>query len=71
MEKIASKVDLIDIKEGDIVVFKYGLTTTHAGVYVGNGRIIHSAIRHGVIEEKLDKYITHFDSVWRLNKCHQ
>ena len=50
---------------GDILIFKYGLTESHAGIYIGNNRMVHAHIRHGVIEEDINRYADKLQSVWR------
>ena len=62
--KIAEQVQ--DIKEGDIVLFITGKTSGHIGIYCGNNKIIHSHIRHGVCEIKLDALQNIIDSIWRI-----
>ena len=37
------------VEEGDFLMFQYGRCVSHGGVYVGNGRIVHSVIGQGVI----------------------
>ena len=43
-----------DLQPGDLVFFKTGKTDRHVGVYVGNGKFLHSSIR-GVQYTSLDK----------------
>lgn len=35
---------------GDLVLFKFGRAFSHAGIYVGNGLVVHSLVDRGVIE---------------------
>lgn len=65
IQKHARKVKLKEMKIGDVVFFKYGQCTSHAAIYIGLGKIIHSVIRQGVIESNLKDYMDKFDSVWR------
>ena len=43
-----------ELQPGDLVFFKTGKTDRHVGVYVGNGKFLHSSIR-GVQYTSLDK----------------
>lgn len=42
------------LREGDIVFFRIGGKDQHAGIYLGDGRFIHSATSVGVTESSLD-----------------
>lgn len=39
---------------GDVALFKYGRTFSHAGIVTGDGRLVHSLARLGVIETPID-----------------
>lgn len=41
-------VEVTEPKEGDIVLYKFGRCISHAGIYIGNGTIIHALIGVGV-----------------------
>jgi cell wall-associated NlpC family hydrolase len=47
----APTIDEDDVQTGDIVIFATGLgfTPDHAGIYVGNGRFVHSPSRGGKV----------------------
>lgn len=42
------KVSLKQRKVGDLLIFKTGITQRHVGIYVGNGKFIHSSSSRGV-----------------------
>ncbi len=57
---------------GDILLFRFGKTASHAGVYCGNGEMLHSHIRNGVELIKLtqycaktQRYMDVLESIWR------
>lgn len=67
LEELCDRLPTIDDAEiGDIVVFKTGMTTGHAGIYIGDGRVIHSEIRNGVREDNLSRFGNDVHSVWRV-----
>lgn len=39
---------------GDVALFKYGRTFSHAGIVTGQGTLVHSLARLGVIETPID-----------------
>lgn len=38
---------------GDLLLFRFGRAFSHAGIYVGDHRVVHSLADHGVIETSL------------------
>jgi len=46
--KIGYKVSKNSIKEGDLVFFKTGYRTKHAGIIIEKGKFIHTSTKHGV-----------------------
>lgn len=60
--------NLHKLQVGDIILIISGQTSGHAGFYIGDGNIVHSHIRHGILQEKLSVYNDKIDSVWRINK---
>lgn len=40
---------------GDVVLWKFGRTYSHGGIYVGDGRIIHSYIGRGVVLDDINQ----------------
>jgi NlpC/P60 family putative phage cell wall peptidase len=63
------RIDLRELNVGDLIIFHYGQTASHIGMYIGNNEIIHSQIRHGVMKTKLDTLVDKIVSVWRFNNC--
>lgn len=50
------RIDRSDLMEGDLVFFRTGSKgVSHVGMYVGDGRIIHSSTSRGVILSSLDE----------------
>lgn len=69
ISKVCHKVDFTSIeelREGDVLVFTNGQTSGHGGLYIGDGRMIHAHIRHGIQEDFVVKYKDKLDSVWRV-----
>lgn len=64
LEKYASIVNSMEVC--DILAFKYGRCASHVGIYVGEGKMIHAHIRHGVEEDYVKKYKDKLVSVWRI-----
>lgn len=63
-------VDSIDIQPGDILFFSSEASrgkTTHVGIYVGDGRMIHASTSRGVVEDNLSLayYVRHYLSAGR------
>ncbi len=64
-----------EVKEmqiGDILLFKFGKTDSHAGVYCGDNEMIHAHIKNGVERVKLtqhcsksERYIDVLEGIWR------
>jgi cell wall-associated NlpC family hydrolase len=55
-----------DIQAGDIVLMRFKRVVSHAALYVGDGKIIHSVIRKGVVKETLEMYQRFITGVYRL-----
>lgn len=55
------------MKVGDIVLFKFGKCASHAGIYIGNNRVVHAHVRQGVIEDDIKNIVKPIDSIWRFN----
>lgn len=66
LEKFCILLDTTDYEVGDILIFNYGRCASHAGVYIGNGKMIHSQIRDGVIESPIKEFHKQFHSAWRF-----
>lgn len=61
-----------EMKIGDILLFKFGKTGSHAGIFCGGEMMIHSHIRNGVEKIKLtqycnktERYVDVLESIWR------
>jgi cell wall-associated NlpC family hydrolase len=58
--------DMTAWRAGDILAFRYERTAGHAGIYIGEGRMIHSYMpRKKVIESPVREFLSTLDSVWR------
>jgi cell wall-associated NlpC family hydrolase len=73
VSKFCHKKEIMEI--GDILLFKFGKTSSHAGIYLGNNEIIHSSIKNGVEiislnkqVNKTEKYIDILYSIWSPNE---
>ena len=51
LEKHCHRVNFHEVQVGDVLIFKYGQCASHAGIYIGDGRMVHSHVRHGVQED--------------------
>jgi NlpC/P60 family putative phage cell wall peptidase len=51
---------------GDVLLFKYGRCASHAGIYIGDNRMVHAHIRNQVEEAILSMYKFKLTSVWRV-----
>ncbi|NVK42495.1 MAG: C40 family peptidase [Oceanospirillaceae bacterium] len=52
--KIGAPVSLEELSPGDLVFFRTGRRTRHAGIYIEDGRFLHASSRKGVIISRLD-----------------
>lgn len=50
---VGERVDLSDLRSGDLLFFRTGSTRRHVGVYVGNNQFMHVSARAGVEIAKL------------------
>lgn len=68
LAKVASRVisgsidDLNLLKTGDVIIFRFGKCASHAGMYVGDGVMVHALIRQFVMRDWVMKYRTRFVS---------
>jgi cell wall-associated NlpC family hydrolase len=63
---------------GDVLIFTFGLTQSHAGLYTENARCVHAHIRQGIREVDIKSIhrkdptlgisIPAFDSAWRWQR---
>ena len=68
IKEYADQVDLETILIGDVLLFSCGSSAGHAGIYIGDGLMVHSTLRHGISEELVGTYTKELDSVWRIKK---
>lgn len=64
--RIAGEVPKEEVRVGDILLFTHGRCASHAGIYIGGGRFVHSHVRHGVCEAALAQWAGKLNSVWRV-----
>jgi len=62
-----TEVPLEDVEVGDVLIFTYGRCANHAGICMGNGKMIHSHIQNGVTVVDIKTLTEKFDSAWRFN----
>ncbi len=73
VQKFFYEVDSGNKMRGDILLFVFGKTSSHAGIYLGNNKMIHAHIKNGVEEVNLSQIVNDdkqtyediLDSVWR------
>jgi lipoprotein Spr len=54
--KLVKNVDKGDLSYGDLVFFSNGwLSASHVGIYIGEGKFVHSIVAFGVIVSSLDE----------------
>lgn len=51
--KYCDEVPVTDMRRGDVLLFQYGRVCSHAGIYLGDGRVIHSYVERGTIISEL------------------
>nr|WP_285442053.1 NlpC/P60 family protein [Candidatus Jettenia sp. AMX1] len=59
---------LDELRAGDVLVFMNGQTSGYGGIYIGEGRMIHAHIRHGIQEDPVSRYQEKLNSVWRVSR---
>ena len=55
---------LHEIRSGDLIVFSKGSESTHAGIYVGDGRFVHAPSTGGRV--RLDRFTSSYWSNYKL-----
>lgn len=50
---------------GDIMLFIYARSASHAGIYIGGNKMVHSYQGGGVVKSDLKHYMKYLHSVWR------
>ncbi len=68
IQKYCHQIQFDDIRVGDILLFKFGKCASHTAIYIGDGKIIHSVVKQGVIESNLKDWMGKFVSAWRLSE---
>ncbi len=66
----AKKIDVDDLKEGDLVFFKIeSKSVSHVGVYLQNNKFVHATTKKGVLISDLNEpyYKKYFYSAGRIN----
>ncbi len=66
LARYTGQIPFRDMSVGDVLVFKFGKCGSHAGICIGPGRMVHSHIRHGVIESDIAPMRPRLLSVWRF-----
>ena len=56
---VGSSVERNELRAGDLVFFKTGLSVRHVGVYLDHGRFLHASTSRGVMISELD------DAYWK------
>lgn len=52
---------------GDVLLFRFGRTVSHSGIYIGNGHMIHAYRQAGcVLPESVDPFMDRFHSCWSV-----
>lgn len=54
VQEYCEEVPAEDMKRGDFLLYQFGRCISHAGIYIGGGRIIHAVINQGVIMSDLN-----------------
>lgn len=57
--QLGDRVDRNELRPGDLVFFKTGITDRHVGIYLEDGRFLHASTSQGVVISRLD------ESYWR------
>ncbi len=57
VEAHCKEVPMEEIQPGDFLLYKFGRCVSHGAVYVGNGRVIHAMVDHGVILSDINDVI--------------
>jgi NlpC/P60 family putative phage cell wall peptidase len=55
IEKYANPIEAGQIEPADLLVWRYGFTFSHGGIYVGNGEVIHSYLNLGCIRSHVNE----------------
>lgn len=61
----AKQVDAPEV--GDVILFKFGRTTSHSGIYIGNGVMVHALRAAGlVLLEHVSTYKDRITGYWSI-----
>lgn len=63
-----TEIKIEDIQAGDVLIYTYGRCANHAGMYLGNGKLVHSHVQNGVVTVDVGTMTDKFDSAWRFNE---
>lgn len=66
IENYCIRLEDRDFQVGDILLFNFGRCASHAGIYIGDGKMVHAHIRAGVEEIDVNRIMDKFVSVWRF-----
>lgn len=53
--ELGQDIDKNQLRAGDLVFFKTGISVRHVGVYLEDGRFLHASTKHGVIISRLSE----------------
>lgn len=69
LSKVAEALEAPE-QVGDICTYRYGRCVSHAGIYVGDGRMVH-ALQYGVrmVDVASPTFAGRFAGAWRLLWC--
>ena len=60
--------EVVNLKVGDVMLYISGRCASHAGIYIGNNKIVHAHIRRGIVEDGLKDMKEPLDSIWRFKQ---
>ncbi len=59
--KLGKEIKKSDLRSGDLVFFKTGITSSHVGIYLEKNKFLHASEKKGVTISKLDH------AYWKFN----
>ncbi len=62
--KLGKEIKKSDLRSGDLVFFKTGITSSHVGIYLEKNKFLHASEKKGVTISKLDHTYWKF-SYWK------
>ena len=68
LEKFCYKIES-PFQVGDVLTFIFGKCVSHAGIYIGDNKMVHAYIRRGVVESSIEHYKKYFHSAWRIKNA--